>query len=91
MRSPNHVLSRHCGRACFTSQGVRRARATASARALDRATYAHCAKILLMVIEMTICNIVNINTISIKIIKLQTKISYQDWDDFARAQSYLHV
>ena len=36
--SPNHVLSRHCGRACFTSQGrVRRARATASARALDRA------------------------------------------------------
>ena len=27
--SPNHVLSRHCGRACFTT---RRARATASAR-----------------------------------------------------------
>ena len=38
--SPNHVLSRHCGRACFTSvfTAVRRARATASARALDRAT-----------------------------------------------------
>ena len=34
---------------------------------------------------------VNISAIRIKIIKLQTKISYQDLDDFARAQSYAYM